>query len=759
MARAKKGAVKSTLGKMPIVSTLNLYSRLFTAWRTKGRMDVPERNSLGKDKIFYSSNRLYTTKGVKMPFFIHRLPVSVNKGVITDLRNDVLDEIMDYNVMYDTRDTCKVNFITLGEHYNLDFSNYKTQGRIRHWSKREQKVMNELEAGNTLEDELNSDKHNLDTVRMVKSYRLMMRLKEEKAAFFKTKFIIELEATSDEALEVGRKVLSAWTFRNEIDVKGIFFQSNEYYMSYSPLGNNKLPRKSMLRKMNPGDVYPDEILNNMSVLTHGGTIGDRLGVPHGIDIFSRSVFSLDVSKGTDANNFLLTAMTGQGKSVFMKSAIFYYDLMGYSTVILDYEGDEYTYLAALLGANRVSISGGSSQYVNTLEISGLTGDDDIDMALYEEAHSMTENVFNILMTEDDRPTGMRSSHKALFDELVDRVYRQAGVIKKDPTTWHNSKKCTYYTLYDELLKIASKKSTTYGRFKKEDVNEMVNVLGRYFEEKGARNHYFVNPISVGDLLDNKHLVFSFGMKGQDSESTDSTSLALRQLFVSYLTMMKANYNKSRGKKTVIILEELQRYLEQPQSTKVVAGFASGGRKRGMVIYYITNSPDAMMSARDMVDESIRADYARNMKTIVDNLTMHIIGALPRVGMETMIERYDLEDATPHLLYLSDVVHSQGGHPFKHAFFIKYKGQSTVIRAVCHPELIKLPIFSTTIEQDMDLEDDDGIKLEYGDMSDRIRNARSAKEVIEDDDYMQQEYDKDFSDFKDSGYVSSKYRND
>lgn len=408
----------------------------------------------------------------------------------------------------------------------------------------------------------------------------------------------------------------------------------------------------------------------------------------------------------------------------------------------------YTHLAALLGASRISIGGGSSQYVNTLEISSLTGDDDIDMKLYEESQEMTANVFNIMLATDNRPSGMDIELKALFEDLMDRVYRGAGVLKKDPSTWHRSKDCTYFTMYDELLQMQASDSAIYMKYRKggrDVINEMQLALQSYFEEKGGRNHYFLNPISVGDLLENRHLVFSFGMKGQDAENSDNTSLALRQLFVSYLTMLKANYNKSRGKKTIIILEELQRYLEQPQSAKIVAGFASGGRKRGMVIYYITNSPDAMMSASEMADDTIKADYARYMRTIVGNLSMQIIGALPRSGMEKMIDRYDLEDAYPHLMYLSEVVQSQGGHPFKHSFFIKYRGQSTVIRAICHPELIGLPIFSTTIKQDM--EDIEDIKLNYGEMSSKIRNASRAEDVIEVDDELNKEYSADISDFE------------
>lgn len=728
MAKKKKRGV----GQIPILQTINLYSRLLTAWRTKGRLDVPDKHTLGKDQLYYSTNRIYTTKGIKYPIFIHDLPVELSKGVITDLRNDITDAILNYNTLYGTTDVVKVNFITVADNYQLDFNNMLIQGRINHWSRQEQRIIREKEVGTTLEDELKSDKYSESTIRMVQSFRLMKRLSEERASFFKAKFIIELEATSDDALDEALKVADKWFFFHSIVPKHLFFQSNEYYMSYSPLGNNKTPRKSMLRKMHQGDVLPDEIINNMSVLTHGGTIGDNLGVPHGIDIFSRTVFSMDLSKGTDARNILLTAGTGQGKSVFMKSALCYYDLMGYSTITVDIEGDEYTMMASLLGANRISISGGSGQYVNTLAISELTGDAELDEALYQDAQEMTERVFDILLRDDKNVSGMTPSQETILDILIDRAYRKHGVLKDDPTTWHKSERCTYFTLYEELIDIMSSKDNTYANINNHEINDMYEKLRRYFEKTGGRNEYFKNPISVKELLRNRHLVFSFGMRGQDGASKNSKSLELRQLYVSYLSILKANYNRSKGRKTVLVLEELQRYLEQPQSAEVVSSLASGGRKRGFIIYFITNSPRGLLDSSDS-DGGIKGEKGTAFKAIVDNLTMNIIGALPRESMMEVIRRYDLEDATSHLMYLSDVYTSESGHPFKNAFFIRYNGQSSMIRAVCHPDLINLPIFSTTIEQTDDESEEEKIQMHYGEMTNNIRRSSSNRKRLDQSD--------------------------
>lgn len=720
----------SFISELPVIKTVNLYSRLLTAWFTKGIMDKPERNSLGGDEFFYANNRIYTSKGVKKPYFIHELPSEINKGIITDLRMTITRRIeKNVNIVSGKSEECTVNFITVGDNYKMDMADARTRGRIAHWSRQEERVLRGMDRTLTLEEELSSDKHSESTVRMVKSLRVMKELEESKAGFFKTKFIVELNATSDEALEEAEKAITEWSFsQGGIRMKPLFFQANEYFMSYSPLGNDKNPRKSLLRKMHRGDVLPDRIINNMSVLSHGGTLGDKLGVPHGVNVMTRNVFSIDVGSGNDAKNFLLSAQTGQGKSVFMKTTLGYYDLMGYSTVVLDYEGDEYTHLAHLIGANIISISGGSSKYVNTLAIGGITGNDEMDRELMNDAKNMTENVFDIIMKDEDRPFGMNNHQRAIFDYLIDKSYQRVGVDRNKPSTWENSKKCTYYTMYEVLLELAREtRNSDVTRFDKASINSMVVTLERYFEKTGGKSDYFKNPISVEEVLTNRHIVFSFGMKGQDESQSDKKSLELRQLFVSYLTMLKANYNRSKNKKTIVVMEELQRYLEQDQSVKIVANFATGGRKRGMVCYFITNNPASLIEGRAN-DNSTTKD---GIKALVDNITMFIIGGQEKQPMEALIRAGGLHDAYGDLMHLVDASRAEGSHPFKNCFFIKYKEQSVIVKAICHPELVKLPIFSTTVTQDSD---DSNVELNYGvsdeDINRAIRNMELMEEVDE-----------------------------
>ena len=708
--KSKKSSKLKGLSNFGILGTINLYSRLYTAWRTKGYFLKPERGQLGNDEIFYSVNRVYTNNGVKKPYFIDEFPPVVRKGLITDLRRSINREVSNFNSERGADEFCKVNFVTVGENFKLDFSDSRIKGRVRHWSRQEARMKNSLKDNQTLEDELTSDKYSEGTKRMVKSYRLMRELKNQNASFFKSQFIVELHASTDDVLEIAEKTLEDWRFNvsDKLRVKTLFYQANEYYTSFSPLGDRKTAKSSLLKKMFLGDVLPDETINSLSVLTQGGTIGDDMGVIHGMDVLSREPFAMDVGNNKGAQNILVTAQTGQGKSVFVKSALGYYDLMGFRTITLDYEGDEYDYMGGLLDAQRISVSGTNTKYVNTLSIGRLTGDEAIDKELKLEAINMTERVFDILMMDNMNPDGMNIREKALFDELVRQVYMDAGVRDEDPNTWYKSERVTFYTVYVKLLDIKDNQTQVVEMFGKESVSRMELSLSRYFEPHGSLNHYFRNPISVDELLETDHLIFSFGMKGKDEGDGIDKGLALRQLFVNYLTMLKANYNKSKGYKTVLFLEELQRYLLHPSSGGVVANFASGGRKRGLVCYFITNSPSQLMGLRNSSNNNVSV----HVKTIISSLTTLFIGALSSEDMELLVEEFSLDDARGNLRRLVDVAQQNNGmSPLKNCFFVRYKGQSTFIKAVCHPELLELPLFQTDSKQKVDDEYEE--RLKYG----------------------------------------------
>lgn len=463
-----------------------------------------------------------------------------------------------------------------------------------------------------------------------------------------------------------------------------------------------------------------------------------MGVYHGVDIQSRNILSIDMSKGSDAQNILLTASTGEGKSNYAKMLYTFIVPMTdtYSTIVYDYEGTEYESLGKLANASIVSMAGGEGRYVNTMVIGDLTGDPKIDAGLRIEAVEATERVFNLLV---DEKYGMSPQELSLLSDCLNEVYLDFGVLD-DPETWKNSKDCTFYHIYAKMLNMKKEKSVLY-EYGENVVMDFIVKIKPFFEKGGIKTFWFQEPISIQEIVDSKHLIMSFGMGGKSEAMVDGKQLALRQLFASYLTMLVASKNKAKGIRTVVFLEELQRYLKQRYSGEIVAGISSGGRKLGLVVYYITNSPSDLMGSMEYGDESIRS----SANIIMANITTTIIGALWSNDMNNLIEYFNLQNARGVLKQLSDVKESnKAKSDMKYCFFIKYKNQSTVVRMLSHPDLEELPLYTTLSDaKDMTKEEielqgklrmnvgEDSIKNKIDEASKKEKERKVNKETWED----------------------------
>lgn len=663
--------------------SINLYSRLIAEYITGGTMDVPDK-TVEDGTFFYSTNRIFTQKGVKKMYFLHDLPAELPRGFVSDIRANVQKAVRSYNATHGLQENVSINVVIDGEFYDLDLGNKRVQGRWTHFTRQFERVQRKA-GSKSLVDELKSDKYSDDIRRKVSSFLYIKEAKDEQdSSFYKTKVILEFVSTSNDVLEVAEREFRAFVFRNRIKPKPVFIQTNEYQKTYTPMGSKT---NSLLKKMNEGDVWADDTIASFTVSTHG-IIGDKTGVYHGVDVQSRNVLAIDMSKGSDAQNILLTAGTGEGKSNYAKMLYtFIIPMMDtYSTIVYDYEGFEYTPIGKLAEANIVSMAGGDGRYVNTMVIGDLTGNKKIDEGLKIEAIEATERVFNLLV---DERYGMTPQELSLFSDCMNEVYQDFGVFD-DPETWKNSKECTFYHIYAKMVKMKERNEVLF-EYGENVVLDFIIKLKPYFEKGGIRTHWFKEPISIQEIVDNRHLIFSFGMGDKEESMIDEKSLALRQLFASYLTTLVASKNKARGIRTVVFLEELQRYLKQRYSGEIVAGISSGGRKLGLIVYYITNAPSELMLLMDGGDENIRSSAS----VLMSNITTTIIGALWRNDMDKLIDYFQLHNARGILYQLSDVKESnKGSSDMKYCFFVKYKGQSTVVRMLSHPDLDELPLYTT-----------------------------------------------------------------
>lgn len=672
------------------LDAVNLYSRIIADKFTKGKTDTP-REKLGGEKVlgdkqfYYSVNRIFTKKGVKKPFFID-LPEYITRGFVTDLRDDVTWAVETYNQTNNLDERVSINCITSADTFKVDLSQGRMRGRFRMWAKEYKKIVNNSRK-KSIEDALDSDKNTKSTKHKVNSYLYMKEaVEKEKASFFKSTLILELVASSDEILDIAETVLLSSLYQLEITRKEVFIQTNEYMRSFTPVTNTG---DTLLKKMNPGTVLADDTLSSLSVTTHG-VVGDPTGVYHGIDILAGRVVTFDMYSGSNARTILVTAQSGEGKSNLMKMLYTFYPADNkYSTVIFDYEGKEYQPLANVIDAYIISLTKNSGKFINTMVIGDLTGDPETDDNLKVDAQEATIRIFNLLVDEYD---GMTEEQLAILSDALNQVYLDFGVTSK-PETWRYSKEITFFHVYVKIKDFYNK--TTHKDMRdlhgEAEIKNFSVILRPYFEEGGLYKHWFAESISIQELLDKKHIVFSFGMGSEEEEMVNEKALALRQLFASHITTLLSNRNKKRNMKTVVVIEEMQRYLRQRFSGEIIAKFASGGRKNGLVTYLVTNAPSELLNM-DLNEQSHIRD---NVSVILSNINMYMIGALLKKDMNALIDTFNLDNARGMLGQLTEIAENKTDNSgLKYCFYVNYKGQGAILRMLSHPALADLPLYKT-----------------------------------------------------------------
>lgn len=714
LMKAPKKEFSKKIQLFKFMDTLNLYIRLAVDKYTKGLTDEPDR-PIEDGKFYYTTNRIFTKNKVKKMFFIKDLPEILPRGFITDLRADIQTAITKYNLKNDLNENVHVNFVIDGEHYNFDKSDRKVQGKWKHFTREYDKVQAKM-GEKTLQDELKSDKYSDLIRRKVNSFLYIKEATEEEdSALFKTTFILELCGTTNESLSEAEKCLDRFIFKHRIKVKDVFIQTNEYQKAFTPVS---VDNKRLLKQMIGSDVLADDTLTSMTLTTHG-KVGDDVGIYHGIDVFSHDIVPFDFSKGSDSNNILLTASTGEGKSNYAKMLYTFISAMQetYATIIFDYEGTDYRALGKVTDAKTVSFTGGSGSYVNTMVIGDLTGDKLIDEGLMIEARESTKRVFDILCDEN---SGMTTTETAIFSEAMKILYTNCGVFDDRPETWTKSKGLTFYKLFAKILEMRDTNKYMQ-EFGTDAMFDFIIKLKPYFEEGQIRTGWFKKPIAIQELIDSKNIIFDFGMAGKDDAMTEDKSIALRQSFASYITLMVAGRNKVKGLRTVVMIEELQRYLQQLYSGQIINSIATGGRKLGIIGYFITNAPGELLDLEENFQQSNDPRRA-NVSSLLDSLNMQIIGATGRVTMLKLIKRFNLENSASYLDALVKIrENKQKKADFKYCFHIAYKGQATLVRMLCHPDLVSLPLYSTR---------DDSVSNKKSSFDDLSKNFQIGEEDLD-----------------------------
>lgn len=379
------------------------------------------------------------------------------------------------------------------------------------------------------------------------------------------------------------------------------------------------------------NTIPDEQLARFSTYDQG-KIG-RGGISWGTDIYSGfPVYKVVKKRSTDAENILITAETGGGKSFFVKFLLF--QLLGQPNIkatINDIEGFEYIPLAGFLANHDpviiLNMAEGKGSYFDPFEIA-RTGKKELDEDMFNLCNSSTLSIFRVLVGPELSESNEWG--KKIIANAITKAYTDIGVDSNDPSTWSRSHGYDLFyvyhkfrDLYQECLNLRERPETASmtDRYKTNDgyldaMDKIVAKLSEYFEpysRGGIHSNVFSDKIALKDIVGAKMVICSFGLAGKSADSVDPTQLALSQISAANIAHLRSIFSKAEGKYQIKLWEEFQRWGSVKGSEGIIKTAITGGRKLGDINFVITNN------IKELLDDDKFA--------IFDNITSFAIGAI------------------------------------------------------------------------------------------------------------------------------------
>ena len=453
--------------------------------------------------------------------------------------------------------------------------------------------------------------------------------KRRSRSLFKYRTLMIIAGVRGESFDKAIYEINDYCKNTGIKVTRVESQVSDYLKAFSPftmeLGNNIL-------KQVGSNTLTDEEIARFSSYTQG-KIGKH-GIIFGTDIFSGyNVYKILKKKDTDAENILITAETGGGKSYLLKSILAQIDaLPEYTGTINDIEGFEYIPFGNFC-ANRdkvviLNMAEGQGCYYDPYEIV-LTGNEDLDKNMFSLSKSFTNSIMCVCVGAKLLEENVWV--QKIINNAIARSYTDLGVVESDMGTWSKtSGKDLFYVyskfkdLYTECLSFKDKDIDSlplYDRYKMnpeylDALDKVVANLSEYFEpleHGGIRSDVFKKKVSLSDIATAKLVINSFGMAGKSADTIDKTQMALTQLSAANISYLRSIFSKAQGKFNFKVWEEFQRWGQFPGSATTIKTAITGGRKLGDINFIVTNN------VKELLDDDRFA--------IFDNITSFLVGAI------------------------------------------------------------------------------------------------------------------------------------
>jgi hypothetical protein len=595
----------------------------------------------------------------------------------------------------------KMNFYFYGAPHHIDWDSPEMKNRMTIWRRytKEHDGSVDVFAYKTQRGEALARQRVITSTKYLNEAEL-----EYKRSFIRTYFIIEVSAKrDDESLaNMAETILLLKSLCKSSDIKLVELRINmiDWLRAIGPFSLKSLPEVDgkLCRK-----ILTDDVLANFNSYKQG-RVGIT-GVPLGMDILSGGPVMYQFKSDPDAaENWLISAGTGGGKSFWLKVLLTYLLAYGYTTCIMDYEGDEYTYLANYVKAGKpedvkiVSMGKGSTEYFDPCEIADLTGDPEVDSESKESAIGFIVSLFRVIVKGLEGE--LSKEQEKVISLAIQRMYDTAGV-NDDPHTWHRSKGLRLVDVYTEIKAMVESKElvdSEADNLKHKAAVSIVDTASVYFEPGEAKAATFKNPISANELYESQLIIFSFGMKGASTSSSDTTVLALKQLSVAYVNILISNYCKYvKHIFNVKVWEEFQRYGEIPGSEDIIGNVITGGRKRGDINFIITNDLAAMLDDNNKLTQKLR-----------QNIQNYAIGKIKdSKTREDFCRKFDQKDVLPALDSIAKAnMQRQSGsqklsgstNRYKNAFCVVLEdGKKAIVKAKLPKALLESNLFKTGVK--------------------------------------------------------------
>lgn len=613
-------------------------------------------------------------------FMVAGYPSYVQRNFLDELRVRCLDRGV------------KINYYQIGEPYTIDWSSPDMRNKINAWKK----FAADADAGVNVWDYRASKKEQEQKMKMIEStFYLNQAEIDYKRTTCHVQIFIQLICEKGlEGVVMGNAAANELVRQAKImGIKLVPLKMNiidwlRYLCQFSRTRSKELNGKVA------SNIMTDDMVANLAGYKQG-RIGNR-GIPLGLDIKRREAVLYKFKDNPNkVENWLISAMTGGGKSYFIKSIIMWLLGMGFTVTILDYEGDEYTELYKIMheanpkSATLVSMGKGSAQYVEPMEIPELVGDPEIDDDLKDSAQEYTLAMFAIIVHGTEKP--LSRWEEGVINRAIANVYDLYNVTN-DKSTWHRSRGITIRDVYDEIKHLVDTKEffdELTDNVQHKAAVEIVEAGRIYFDPDGARASAFSKPLSITDLRESQLIIFSFGVKGAVASSTDKSVLALKQLSVANIGTQISNYCKYvKHHFNVKVWEEFQRFIEVPQSAEIIGNSLTGGRKRGDINFIITNDLENILDDGNVINKQIR-----------QSISAYAIGKIKDSDtVENFCTKFKCKDVRDELLKLADNTGGNKAKKYENAFCLMLDdGKKAIVKAELPKALSTSPLFSTGVK--------------------------------------------------------------